>query len=91
VTGSTSAGDEARSTSFPTTPGAFQTTPGGGLVFMIDPPAGGGSTAPAAPDAVPALPSASAGSFFASLPAAFWGDAGMLDDLAKVRRRAEPL
>jgi hypothetical protein len=33
------------STNFPTTPGAFQTTPGSGFVFMIDPPVSRPSTA----------------------------------------------
>jgi hypothetical protein len=40
VTGSTSAGGEAISTNFPTTPGAFQTTPGSGFVFKISSPTG---------------------------------------------------
>ncbi len=42
VAGATSVENlEAISTSFPTTAGAYDTTPGGGLTFMIDPPAGG--------------------------------------------------
>jgi Beta-propeller repeat len=40
VTGSTSADRQSSSTSFPTTPGAFQTTPGGGFVFKIGSPTG---------------------------------------------------
>ncbi len=46
VAGSTSVQGESVSTSFPTTAGAYDTTPGGGLVFKIDPPAGGGTAAP---------------------------------------------
>ncbi len=37
VTGKTSAPGESQSTSFPTTAGAFDTTPGGSFVFMITP------------------------------------------------------
>ena len=42
VTGATA------STNFPTTAGALQTAPGGGFVFKIDPPAGGGQASPLA-------------------------------------------
>jgi hypothetical protein len=40
VTGSTSVPGQSISTSFPATPGAFQTTPGGGFVFKIGSPLG---------------------------------------------------
>jgi hypothetical protein len=36
------------STNFPTTPGAYQTSPGGGFVLKIDPPADEGTVPPAA-------------------------------------------
>jgi hypothetical protein len=50
------------STNFPTTPGAYQTTPGSGFVLKIDPPAEGGSTpaVTAAGPSSPPLPPASA-------------------------------
>jgi len=45
VTGSTGVAGQPTATSFPTTSGAYDATPGGGFVFEIDPPAEGGGAA----------------------------------------------
>ncbi|HZV07952.1 MAG TPA: SBBP repeat-containing protein [Gemmataceae bacterium] len=39
-------GGQTASTNFPTTPGAYQTTPGSGFVMLIDPPAGSDTSSP---------------------------------------------
>ncbi len=55
-------GGQTASSNFPTTAGAYQTTPGSGFALKIDPPAEGGSTptSPPAGPSSPPLPAASA-------------------------------
>jgi hypothetical protein len=43
--GNTYVAGQTLGSGFPTTPGAYQTTPGGGIVFKIDPPVGGAEAA----------------------------------------------
>jgi hypothetical protein len=62
VAGATGVSGEANSTNFPTTAGAFQTTPGGGFAFKIEPlaavatPVPGGSTGGGSPFTAVGLP-----------------------------------
>lgn len=52
----TGKGGNPGSSNFPTTPGAFQTAPGGGFVFMIDPPVESSSAPTASPALLPTAP-----------------------------------